>query len=414
MSKNSKHSTSNCILVSKGGSLKEMHIAESEMCRAKYAAICKTPPTYENAFKRCATWTVKKYGLIVELWARADGRAGQENKYEFPPPVDEKLFFGECIIVSTTTQSSLTCAIWKKVYEHLFGGFDDLEKLAVQDDAESDELENMPSKKKTKHGYLKDGFIIDSPRTKRTTISTKSLSLKMISGSHAFNDDIVECKDNCGDKTIADLVKRGDGYKRKIKDTDDLDEDDEDYEDDGDDNEDDDECDEDNDNEDDDGDDDEDEDDNGDDDEDEDDDHEVDDEDHDDHENDEEENENNEEDEENTIEVDNVATTSKAQPMNMFQQSMVGSKSKSQSQLKSQPQSQSQSQTKSKSSGAQSSTISIKKRSGGRANCEKKQTAMELVKCDNSRSSTKNAISTDDKRTKSTNLDSELEEEPYI
>jgi hypothetical protein len=336
--------------------------------------------------------------LTIELWARANGRAGQENKYEFPPPVDEKLFFGECIIVSTTTQSSLTCAIWKKVYAHLFGGFDDLEKLAVQDDAESDELENMPSKKKTKHGYLKDGFIIDSPRTKRSNISTKSLSLKMISGSHAFNDDIAECKDNCGDKTIADLVKRGDGYKRKTKDTDDLDdldEDDEDYDDDDDDNEDDeDECDEDNEDEDDDEDDD-----NADED--------------DDNEDEDDENDNVDEDlNENDDNHEEENNEEKEHPINSFQRSMTASKTQIQSE--SQSQSESQTQTKSKSSGAQSSTKSNKKRSGGRANCEKKQSATELVKCDNARSSTKNAISTDDKRTKSTNLDSELEEEPYI
>ena len=37
-----------------------------------------------------------------------------------------------------------------------------------KDDAEHDELEHVPNKKKTKHGYLKDGFIIDdAPRTKR-------------------------------------------------------------------------------------------------------------------------------------------------------------------------------------------------------------------------------------------------------
>ena len=214
MSKNLKNqNTSNCIVVSKGGSLKELHVPESEMNRAKYAALCKTPPTYESAFKRHTTWNIKKYGIIIELWGRANGRAGQENKYEFPPPVDEILFFGDCVLVSTTpsTHAPFTCSAWKKAHAQLFGGFDDLEKLADEDDAEHDELEHVPNKKKTKHGYLKDGFIIDdAPRTKRP------VCLKMAIGAHALlSDDIVDCKGVC-DKSISisELVR----HKRNIKD----------------------------------------------------------------------------------------------------------------------------------------------------------------------------------------------------
>jgi len=393
MSKTSKN-PSNCIVISKGGSIKEMHIAESEMGRAKYAALCKTPPTYESAFKRHATWSVKKYGLVVELWARTNGRAGQENKYEFPPPVDEKLFFGECAIVSTTTESSLTCSVWKKIHAHLFGGFDDLEKLAVQDDAESDELEHVPNKKKTKHGYLKDGFIIDdSQRTKRSMLSsTKSLSLKMATGVGAFDHDIVECKDNCGDKTIADLVKRGDGYKRKIKDTDclddDDDDDDEDYDDDEDDDEDDDDdCDNDEDNDD------------GDDDDDEDDDEEEPDEDGNNNE------EENDEADDDGLGIDNVAADHNGDNARDFVSTLAPPSNAPPTAIVQQTIAASQSKTRSKSS-ALSSLTSNKKRSGGRVNSEKKRGALELA--------TTNAVFVDDKRAKSTNLDSELEEEPYI
>jgi hypothetical protein len=44
----------------------------------------------------------------------------------------------------------------------LFGGFEDLTTTAVEDENEEDELENVPKNKKTKHGYLKDGFVVDS------------------------------------------------------------------------------------------------------------------------------------------------------------------------------------------------------------------------------------------------------------
>ena len=52
--------------------------------------------------------------------------------------------------------------MWEKMYEKLFGGFEDLTTTAAEDENEEDELENVPKNKKTKHGYLKDGFVVDS------------------------------------------------------------------------------------------------------------------------------------------------------------------------------------------------------------------------------------------------------------
>ena len=102
--------------------------------------------------------------LTVELWARSDGQANQENKYDFPPPVDSELFFGSCALLSRDSSMKivdLTVEKWNKVYEHLFGGFETLADNADEDEEEEDELENVPSSMKTKDGYLKDGFIIE-------------------------------------------------------------------------------------------------------------------------------------------------------------------------------------------------------------------------------------------------------------
>ena len=50
-----------------------------------------------------------------------------------------------------------------KMYEKLFGGFEDLTLTCVEDEEEEDELENIPKSMKTKKGgYLKDGFVVDS------------------------------------------------------------------------------------------------------------------------------------------------------------------------------------------------------------------------------------------------------------
>jgi hypothetical protein len=52
--------------------------------------------------------------------------------------------------------------LWEKMYEKLFGGFENLAVTCAEDEEEVDELENVPAEKKTKHGYLKDGFVVDS------------------------------------------------------------------------------------------------------------------------------------------------------------------------------------------------------------------------------------------------------------
>jgi hypothetical protein len=404
MSKNSSKNPSNCIIVSKGGSLKEIHLAESEMNRTKYAALCKTPPTYEGAFKRHTTWNVKKYGIIVELWARANGRAGQENKYDFPPPVDETLFFGDCVLVSIAQSHPLTCSVWKKAYAHLFGGFDDLEKLAEQDDAELDELEHVPNKKKTKHGYLKDGFIIDdAPRTKRSmtmTMTTNPRPMKLITAGDALSHNTaVECKNIC-DKTVAELIRRGHTYKHKIKDTDCLDDHENDVDEDEDD------VDEDEDEDEDDVDEDED-------DVDEDDEDNDEDEDEDEHENEGE--DDTDPDTEVDVDTDHVTGVKdeervhdiKIKPKQHVTAASDFTPTPTATPVPRTPQTQGR---------AQPIAISNKKRAGGRVNNGKKRGATtELVKCDNACSANvTNAAFTHDKRVNQTNLDSELEEESYV
>lgn len=120
-----------------------------------------------DGFGKVAEWTYSKKGesmITVELWARNDGQANQENKYDFPPPVDSELFFGNCALLardSNMNMIDLTVEKWNKVYEHLFGGFESLADNEDEDDEEEDELDNVPSSMKTKDGYLKDGFIIE-------------------------------------------------------------------------------------------------------------------------------------------------------------------------------------------------------------------------------------------------------------
>ena len=129
-------------------------------------------------FNKQTEWNVKYGGkkYLIQVFAKADGRANSENKYDFPPPIDSKLFYGSCAIVAqvkmddgSKAYSNLTLPLWNKIYEKLFGGFEDLAATAKEDEEEEDELANVPKEKKTKQGYLKDGFVVDSSDTEENS-----------------------------------------------------------------------------------------------------------------------------------------------------------------------------------------------------------------------------------------------------
>jgi hypothetical protein len=155
------------IIVDKSASLKSLTIKdykEDELykkCGFKKA----------DGFVKQTEWGVKMDGkkYVVAVFAKTDGKANSENKYDFPPPVDTVLFFGSCALVcsvkkdeNTWELTSLSLELWEKMYEKLFGGFEDLAATCAEDEDEEDELENIPASKKTKQGYLKDGFVVDS------------------------------------------------------------------------------------------------------------------------------------------------------------------------------------------------------------------------------------------------------------
>ena len=96
----------NIIIVERSGSLKMLAIKDFKE---------------EELFKKCGfkkaddflkqtEWNVKydskKY--YIQVFAKTDGRANSENKYDFPPPIDNKLFFGSCAIVAYIKNSDGT------------------------------------------------------------------------------------------------------------------------------------------------------------------------------------------------------------------------------------------------------------------------------------------------------------------
>jgi hypothetical protein len=165
------------VIVEKGGSLKSLSIKEFKAEDLYKKCGFKKSEDFIKQIEWNAKFEGKKY--FIEVFAKTEGRPNSENKYDFPPPIDTKLFFGSCAILAyhkkddgTKLYTDLSLALWNKIYEKLFGGFEDLATTAKEDEEEEDELANIPKEKKTKDGYLKDGFVVDSSDTEENETSS--------------------------------------------------------------------------------------------------------------------------------------------------------------------------------------------------------------------------------------------------
>ena len=105
--------------------------------------------------------------MNIEVYGRTTDKTNTINKCELPPPLEHTFFYGSRAIVLRNEDNvvlDMDTTLWNYVYEHLFDGFEDLdnEELCKEDDNESDELDAYPDAMKTKSGYLKDDFVVDS------------------------------------------------------------------------------------------------------------------------------------------------------------------------------------------------------------------------------------------------------------
>lgn len=170
------------LVIDRTGSIKELSSKTYEEENLYKKAGFKTP----NDFHMHHVFEVKmsEMNYRIRLYGKIKGKAGQENKYDFPPPIDNVLFFGSCLLVHVNEEGhalNLSSVEWKQIYEKLFGGFEDLGDNDTEDDELDLESEELiaelvrdrrsqqlttnssfgPSVQLTKEGYVKDNFIVD-------------------------------------------------------------------------------------------------------------------------------------------------------------------------------------------------------------------------------------------------------------
>ena len=191
------------VIVEKGGTLKSLSIKDFKAEDLYKKCGFKKSEDFIKQIEWNAKFDGKKY--FIEVFAKTEGRPNSENKYDFPPPIDNKLFFGSCAVLAyhkkddgNKVYTDLSLALWNKIYEKLFGGFEDLATTAKEDEEEEDELANVPKEKKTKNGYLKDGFVVDSSDTEENETSSS------IEDSEESDNEDISDEADC-DVVIEDL-----------------------------------------------------------------------------------------------------------------------------------------------------------------------------------------------------------------
>ena len=145
------------IIVDKGCTLKSSDVKDFN----KDMLFKKCNFRKNDNFSKRSTWKMDDY--FVSLYAKDKGRTNSENKYDLPPPVDKDLYYGTLLLVkhcyqelTNETVEDFKLEEWNKLYEKLFGGFEDL----GEEDSYSEE-EEIPEHLQTKQGYSKeDGFVV--------------------------------------------------------------------------------------------------------------------------------------------------------------------------------------------------------------------------------------------------------------
>lgn len=148
------------LIIEKSGIIKEkiiQNVSEDDLYKK---AGLKT----KTDFKKHAEWAIEELNgksYCIQVYGKTTGTANQENKYEFPPPIDNTLFFGNCLIVNKINNVfvDITPSEWDVIYEFLYGGFEDVgDEDTLGGDSEDDADEDLPT---NKYGYVKDGFVVD-------------------------------------------------------------------------------------------------------------------------------------------------------------------------------------------------------------------------------------------------------------
>lgn len=150
------------LVINASGTISEITQSSNKVC--DISELMNNKPKVVWKYKK---WNIGLYGKTQSQFT------SKTNKYDFPPPIDNVYYVGNCILVNLSTKKSkiknkpnidyetgidLTINEWNIVYEKLFGGFESIDEEDDDDDTPED---NINVNVKRSHGYLVDDFLVD-------------------------------------------------------------------------------------------------------------------------------------------------------------------------------------------------------------------------------------------------------------
>ncbi len=91
---------------------------------------------------READFVCKNY--TITIFAFQNGKAGQENKFELPPPIDTALYFGCLIVIAHSNDKIITITreMFNEFYDKVFEGFVNLDGEDTWSEEEEENTED--------------------------------------------------------------------------------------------------------------------------------------------------------------------------------------------------------------------------------------------------------------------------------
>jgi hypothetical protein len=190
------------IVIDKTGTIKETNIKEYNAAELYKKANFKSAEGFRLEHK----WIMEtnpNQQIQIAIYGKKNGKAGQENKYDFPPPIDTVLFFGGCVLVSENVLEpnkikDLRISEWKAIYEKLMGGFEDLKDTDEEgEDEEEDDTE--PNE------YICDDFVVEDDDIDYDNLSSQEEEEEEVSKKKKNNNNKKKNKKSSASKKTGDL-----------------------------------------------------------------------------------------------------------------------------------------------------------------------------------------------------------------
>ena len=204
------------IIVEKNGTIRRTSLSSNTLNVSELSKKCGFKSI--DGFNCAHTWTIELNSVEykIQVFGKTKGKAGSENKYEFPPPIDNVLFFGNCAVVNMSYEMSIDD--FNDIMDYLQGGYSDIENSDEDEDDEDVDETELP---KTKEGYVKDDFIVDddasssseepvkkkpkkADKAKKTEKTEKSEKVQIIKKKPAKPEPIVHIETvfTCSDELV--------------------------------------------------------------------------------------------------------------------------------------------------------------------------------------------------------------------